>query len=179
MKQLILKTKLRGRDEFETKLDKAGFDLSPIFWQHDRIYLPRGYKRGANFPRLILRTEMRAVDRPAKYSLIMRRHLEGSGVDFFAESKIDDYKSVAEMLLQLGFELSSEVSRKRQEVKISKTEVLYLDKVEDLPNYYCKLERELSSTDKPEFAREDLEHFMANLNETAFTRQTYAELLAK
>lgn len=179
MKSLVLKTKLKNRDAFEEKLDKAGFDLSPIFWQHDRVYLPRNFKHGANFPRLILRTEMRAVDRPAKYSLLMRRHLEGSGIDFVAETKVDDYKAAAEMILQLGFELSSEISRKRQEVKLEKAEVLYLDKVEDLPNYYAKLERVLSDSEKPELVREDLERFLKNLGETNFVRETYAELLSK
>ena len=177
MKKLILKTKLRGRDEFEAKLDKTGFDLSPIFWQHDRVYLPRGFKHGENFPRLILRTEMRAVDRPAKYSLLLKRHLEGSGLDVVFETKVDDYKSAAGLALQLGFELSSEISRKRQEIRLSKTEVLYLDKIEDLPNYFCKLERELTDSDKPEIVRQDLEHFMSNLGETSFVRQSYAELL--
>ena len=180
MKQLILKTKLKGRDEFEAKLDRAGIDLSPIYWQHDRVYLPRGFQHGANFPRLILRTEMRAIDRPAKYTLILKRHLEGGGVDIVFSTKIDDYQSAAGRALQLGFELASEVSRKRQEAKLDKNlGTLFLDKVEGLPNFYCKIERELKDGDKPDFLREDLEAFLKQLEEPAFTRDSYAEILAK
>ena len=75
MKKVIVKCKLSGRDRFEQKLAEIDLDFSPIYWQHDRVYLPRGYKRGMNLPRLIMRTEMKAVDRPPKYFLLLRRHI--------------------------------------------------------------------------------------------------------
>ena len=73
MKKVILKCKLTSRDKFEEKLSDIDLDFSSIYWQHDRVYVPRGYKRGMNLPRLVMRTEMKAVDKPPKYSLILRR----------------------------------------------------------------------------------------------------------
>ena len=46
-----------------------------------QAYEAAGYKRGMNLPRLVMRTEMKAVDEPPKYSLILKRHIEDSGVD--------------------------------------------------------------------------------------------------
>ena len=88
MKKVILKCKLTSRDKFEEKLSDIDLDFSAIYWQHDRVYVPRGYKRGMNLPRLIMRTEMKAVDKPPKYSLILRRHIEDSGVDVVEETSI-------------------------------------------------------------------------------------------
>ena len=105
MKKVIVKCKLANRDRFEDKLSDIDMDFSPIYWQHDRVYVPRGYKRGMNLPRLIMRTEMRAVDRPAKYSLILRRHIEDSGVDIVEETLVKDYSEMVSIILQLGFKL--------------------------------------------------------------------------
>ena len=55
MRKIVLKVRLKNRDKFEEKLDRAGIDLGQVVWGHDRIYLPRGYKRGGNYPRFILR----------------------------------------------------------------------------------------------------------------------------
>ena len=88
MRKVIVKAKLSSRDKFEEKLSDIELDFGPIFWQHDRIYVPRGYKKGMNLPRLVMRTEMKAVDKPAKYSLILRRPIEDSGVDVIEETQI-------------------------------------------------------------------------------------------
>ena len=75
MKKVILKCKLKNRDEFKQKLTDIDFNFSNTYWQHDRIYVPRNYKPHANFPRLIMRTEMHKVDKPAKYYFILKRHI--------------------------------------------------------------------------------------------------------
>ena len=73
MKKVILKCKLQSRDTFEDKLSDIGLDFSAMYWQHDRVYVPRGYKPGMNFPRLVMTTEVKAVDKPAEYTLVLRR----------------------------------------------------------------------------------------------------------
>ena len=103
MKKVIVKMKLKSREEFENTLTSLGMDFSPIFWQHDRVYVPRNYRRGAGFPRMIMRTEMKAVDRPPKYSLILKRHLEDSNIEIVDETVVKDYTEAANIVLQLGF----------------------------------------------------------------------------
>ena len=75
MKKVIVKTKVKSREDYEKRLDDMGLEFGPVFWQHDRVFVPRSYRRGAGFPRLVMRTEMKAVDRPAKYSLVLKRHI--------------------------------------------------------------------------------------------------------
>ena len=44
MRKVIVKCKLKNRDEFERKLSDIDLDFSQVYWQHDRIYVPRNYK---------------------------------------------------------------------------------------------------------------------------------------
>lgn len=179
MKKLILKSKLHSRDEFELALDRAGYDLGPIYWQHDRIYLPRGFKRGESFPRLILRTEMKAVDRPPKYSLILKRHIEASDLNVENATVIKDYVEAANLVLQLGFELSAEVSRKRQEAHLPDGTLIFLDKVETLPSYYAKIETVVPDGSNLAPVRHDLKEIFSLLGLTSSVEETYAESLLK
>lgn len=176
MKKVILKCKLKNRDDFEQKLSDIDLDFSTTYWQHDRIYVPRGYKRGMNLPRLILRTEMRAVDKPAKYYLILRRHIEDSGIDIVEETLIKDYTATANMIMQLGFKQIAEVSRRRQDLKMGEGTFIYLDKVENLPGYYAKIESALTDSDSAIDARLDLEKTFETLGESNFVDSTYFEL---
>ncbi len=176
MKKVILKCKLKNRDEFEQKLSDIDFDFSPIYWQHDRVYVPRGYKRGENLPRLIMRTEMKAVDKPAKYFLILRRHIEDSGVDVVEETSIKDYEKTVNIILQLGFKVITEVSRRRQELKMGEGTYIYLDKIDNKPGYYAKIESELSENDSVFEAREDLKKTFETLGESNFIDQAYFEI---
>ena len=176
MKKVIVKCKLTNRDRFEDKLSDIDMDFSPIYWQHDRVYVPRGYKRGMNLPRLIMRTEMRAVDRPAKYSLILRRHIEDSGVDIVEETLVKDYSEMVSIILQLGFKLQKEVSRRRQEIKMGEGSDLYLDNVEGLNGYYAKIESELIEGNSVQEMQEELAKTMAVLGENNIIPQAYFEI---
>ena len=42
MRKVIIKAKLSSRDKFENKLSDIDMDFGPIYWQHDRVYTPRG-----------------------------------------------------------------------------------------------------------------------------------------
>ncbi|MBO7718439.1 CYTH domain-containing protein [Candidatus Saccharibacteria bacterium] len=176
MKKVILKCKLSSRDGFESKLSEINLDFSPICWQHDRIYVPKNYRKNSNYPRLVMRTEMQAVDKPAKYKLILRRHIEDSGVDIVEETTIKDYEETVNIILQLGFKPAAEVSRRRQSLKMGEGNYIYLDKVDNLPGYYAKIESDLSEGDSVAEARLDLEKTFKALGEADFIEAPYAEL---
>ena len=176
MRKVIVKAKLSSREKFEEKLSDIDLDFSPIYWQHDRIYIPRDYKKNSNYPRLIMRTEMKSVDKPAKYSLILKRHIEDSGIDVVEETIIKDYENTVNIILQLGFELTGEISRRRQDLQMGEGTVIYLDKIETLSGYYAKIESEIGPDDSVTEAKLDLEKTFKTLGESNFISSPYAEL---
>lgn len=175
MKKVIVKVKLKNREEFEKSLSDIEMDFSQVFWQHDRVYVPRGFKRGMNLPRIIMRTEMRAVDKPAKYEMILKRHIEDSGIDIVDETVVKDYTEAVNIVHQLGFKKISEVSRRRQEIFMGEGTMLYLDKVENVPGFYAKLESEIGENDKVEAVRNDLEKTFGVLKAGNVVEEAYFE----
>lgn len=176
MKKVILKAKLSSRDKFENKLTEIDLDFSPIYWQHDRVYVPRSYKKGMNLPRLIMRTDMKAVDKPAKYSLILKRHIEDSGVDIVEETPIKNYEEMVNIILQLGFKPVAEVSRRRQSLDMGEGTNIHLDKIENKSGYYAKIESVVRPEESVAEARIDLEKTFRALGEANFVELPYAEL---
>ena len=177
MKKVILKCKLKNRDRFEDKLSDIDLDFGAIYWQHDRVYVPRGYKRGTNLPRLVMRTEMKAVDEPPKYTLILKRHIEDSGVDIVETTPVEDYTNMVNIILQLGFKPVAEISRRRQDLMMGEGTKIYLDEIDNHPGEsYAKIESELTSTDSVFEAREDLRKTFATLGETEIIESAYFEL---
>ena len=177
MKKVVVKMKLKSRDEFENQLTSLGMDFAPVYWQHDRVYAPRNFRRGAGFPRMIMRTEMKAVDKPPKYSLILKRHIEDANVEIVDETKVSDYTEAANIILQLGFKQIAEVSRRRQEIKMGDGTVMYLDKVEGVQNYYTKIEAEISEKDSAQMQRNEILKTFESLEQTNEVAETYAEIL--
>ena len=176
MKKVIIKCKLKNRDEFKKKLTDIDFNFSNTYWQHDRIYTPRNYKPHANFPRLIMRTEMHSVDKPAKYYFILKRHIEDSGADVVEETEVEDYEKLVNIILQLGFKPTAEVSRRREDLKMGEGNFIYIDKIEGKPGYFAKIESELASTDSIAAARQDLEKTFKTLGESNFVSEAYFEM---
>lgn len=156
MKKIILKCKLKNRDDFEQKLTDIDMDFGPVYWQYDRVFVPRGFRRGENYPRLTMRTEMKAVDRPPRYEMILKRHIEDSGVDIVDSTVVRDYAEAVKIIQQLGFKLSAEVSRRRQEVTMDGGLTLYLDKVEGMREYFAKMEAVLEDDDKVSEVRQEM-----------------------
>ena len=175
MKKVIVKCKLSNRERFENKLADIDREFSPVYWQHDRIYVPRGYKHGANFPRLIMRTEVRATDMPAQYTLILRRHIEDSGVDLVESTPVTNYVEMVNIILQLGFKQQTEISRQRQEIQMDSQSVIYLDAVENHDGYYAKMESVLSDTDSAEEVRIELKRLFESFGEKNITELAYSE----
>lgn len=176
MKKVIVKCRLSSKEAFEQKLSDIELNFSDIIWQHDRIYVPREYKKNSNYPRLIMRTEMKAVDKPAKYIFILKRHIEDSGVDIVEETVVKDYETMVNVILQLGFRPIAEVSRRRQSLDMGENTYIYLDKVEKLPGYYAKIETSLAPEDSIIEAKTDLKNTFKTLGESSFIENTYFEM---
>lgn len=176
MKKVIVKCRLSSKEAFEQKLSDIELNFSDIIWQHDRIYVPREYKKNSNYPRLIMRTEMKAVDKPAKYIFILKRHIEDSGVDIVEETVVKDYETMVNVILQLGFRPIAEVSRRRQSLDMGENTYIYLDKVEKLPGYYAKIETSLAPEDSVAEAKNDLQSTFKTLGESSFVESAYFEL---
>lgn len=176
MKKVIVKCKLKNRDEFEKKLSDIDFNFSQVYWQHDRIYVPKNYQKNANFPRLIMRTEMHAVDKPARYYFILRRHIEDSDADIVEETIVKDYEKLVNIILQLGFKPIAEVSRRRQSLKMDEGNFIHIDKVENLSGFYAKIESNLDKNDSVTAAKEDLKRTFQTLGESNFINSTYFEI---
>ncbi len=177
MKKVILKAKINDRDEFEDRLDKVGLLFSPLFWQHDRIYVPRGYKPNANFPRLVMRTEMTAVDVPPEYTLLLRRHIEDSGVDAVEETRVTDYVEMVNIILQLGFKPLIEVSRRRETLTMNEKTVIHLDEIDNRQGeFYAKIEKTVENNESVEKVREELAEILRSFGETDLLNRPYAEL---
>ena len=177
MKKVIVKCKLSSKETFEKKLSEIGLDFSGVHWQHDRIYVPREYKKNANYPRLIMRTDMESADRPAKYSLVLKRHIKDSSIDIVEEAIIKDYEKMVNIILQLGFKPFTEVSRRRQVLVMGEGVFICLDKIDNLPSYYAKIEANLAPEDYVAEAKNDLESTFKTLGETNFIENPYFELI--
>lgn len=176
MKKVIVKCKVRDRDRLEQKLEDVGLEFSPVYWQHERIYVPRGYKGRSNYPRLLMRTEMHAVDEPPEYTFGFRRHIEDSSVDIIEETPITDYEGTVNIILQLGFKPYGEVSRRRQELKMTETSMLYLDQLDEDDTMYVKLESILTEREPAEQAKAELISTLRSFGETDIIESSYFEL---
>jgi adenylate cyclase class IV len=137
-------------------LDDIDMKFSEAFWQHDRVFVPKGYERGKGLPKLSIRTIVKDAEKPAAYALVLRRHIENKGIDVVNFTTFKDYTEMANILHQMGFEIKYEVARQRQEMNMGDSVKVYLDKVEGLPGYYAKIETSLADGDDPEEARRDL-----------------------
>ena len=177
MKKVILKCKLASRDTFEDKLSDIDLDFSAMYWQHDRIYVPRNYQRGMNYPRLVMRTEMESVNGKPKYSMILRRHIEDSGVDIVEVTPVEDYTTTVNIILQLGFRLAGEVSRRRQDLLMGEGTKIYLDEIDGRPGEaFAKIESELGDTESVAEARNDLRKTFETLGEYNIVEAPYFEM---
>ena len=176
MKKVIVKTRLENREDFEADIEDLDLDFSPIVWQHDRVYLPRNYKRGMNYPRLIMRTEMTSVDSNPMYIMILKRHIEDSGVDIVDETLVADYKEAVSIIHQLGFTKVNEISKKRQTVVMDEDTLLLVDSVEGVEGIFAKLERRIDDKEKVGEVRKDLVKTFKVFFEKNFIENAYFEI---
>lgn len=181
MKRVTVKVEVKNPEELERRMKDISLEFESVLYQHDRVYVPRGYKRGMNLPRLVMRTEMTAVDKPAVYKLILKRHIEDSGIEITDRSVIGDYTEIVNMIQQLGFVLASEVSRRRKRIKLSETSRIYYDTVDGLENPYLKIETALDESDKVSEVMADLKRTLKlfHLGNEDISQESYFEMLQK
>lgn len=177
MKKLIVKSRLQDRAALDKQLTNIGMELSPVIWQHERVYLPHDYKPMMNFPRLVMRTEVRATDQPATYAMYLKRHIEDSGIDWVNFTEVKDYTEASGMIHQLGFRKVAEISRGRQELWLDDKTVIYVDKVDGLDGEYIKLEATVPEGETVELLREDLFSILRMLGQETFLMQAYFDLM--
>ena len=179
MKRTIIKTKVKNREELGRRMSEISLEFEPVIFQHDRVYLPRGYRPNMNLPRMIMRTEMKTVDKPAKYMLILKRHIADSGVDIVNQTPVKDYVEAVNIIHQLGFGNAVEVSRRRQVLQIGEDAVMYLDKVDKVPGYYLKIETRLRDDDKVTEVMADLKRTLKlfEQDERTIVNDPYFDLL--
>lgn len=177
MKKLIVKSALISVDDFLDKLEAIGLEMSPVVWQHERVYLPSNYKPEQNLPRLVMRTEVRTPEEPARYFMYLKRHIEDSGVDWVNFSGVTDYTEATGIIHQLGFRKVAEVSRQRRELWLDNRTAIFMDTVEGLPGSYLKIEAELDENESVDALRKDLFKILTMFGQKTFTMQSYFELL--
>ena len=155
MKKSIVKMKLQSRADFVQTLEEINFKFSESYWQHDRIFVPKGYARDKSMPRLSLRTIVKSPDKTI-YALVLRRHFADKKLDIVNSTQVKDYTEAAHIVYQLGFELKYEVSRRREELTMGDTVSIFIDKVDGLPGYYGRIESDLDDKDDTEESYNDL-----------------------
>lgn len=167
---------MESRELLDERMGELSLEFGPVIWQHDRVYLPRGYRPNMNLPRMIMRTEMTAVDKPAKYYLTLKRHISDSGIDIVDQTRVSDYAEAVNIIHQLGFSSATEVSRRRQVMEIGETAVMYLDEVENIPEYFLKIETKIEDNEKVSEVMEDLQRTMKLFGQENFVRDTYFDI---
>lgn len=177
MKKLIVKSQLGDRAILEQQMASIGMELSPVIWQHERVYLPHDFQPNMNFPRMVMRTEVRATDQPATYAMYLKRHIEDSGIDWVSFTEVKDYTEATGIIHQLGFRKVAEISRQRQEIWIDDHTVIYVDKIEGIAPYYLKIEADILDGDSVELLRADLFNILRMLGQSTFTMQAYFNLM--
>ena len=179
MKKVVAKAKLSTRTKFIEMFKNIDLDFSEPYWQHDRIFVTKGYDYDSNQPRIYFRTTVKDPKKPASYEIILHRHLIDQDYDVFYSTGIKDYSEAVMIIYQLGFDLKSEFSRRRQELSLTKNIKLYIDKFDGVPNYYVRAEMIINDGDDAEIAKEDLVQTLIafEVERKDFTDATYDEII--
>lgn len=179
MKMLIVKSRLLDEANFYAQIAGIGEEMSPVIWQHERVYVPHNYREGQNLPRMITRTEVRNTNAPAVYSLHLKRHIEDSGIDWVNMTMVSDYNETSGIIHQLGFQKIAEISRQRRELRLDERTILYLDQVEGIATPYLKIEARLEEGEPVDALRGDLFKILEMLGQKTFVMETYAKLAGR
>ncbi len=176
MRKTIVKAKLSNTVDFKTTLSEIGFKFSEPYWQHDRIFVPRGFNREKSQPRLALRTIVKGAD-DTTYVLLLKRHFENNHTDIINSTPVTDYAEAAHILYQLGYELKYEVTRRREELEMGETIKVYIDRIDTLDGSFVKIESDLDDSDDTEESYKDLLETLKVLGvRNDIIPQTYGEL---
>ncbi|MDR0398008.1 MAG: CYTH domain-containing protein [Candidatus Nomurabacteria bacterium] len=177
MRLISLKTKLKNTTNLLKTLKDVGLSFGEAYYQHDRVFLPRGYKEGSGLPRMIIRTYV-PDGKEADYKLIVKRHSGGKGADVVHSTLVMDYTETVHMLHQLGFSHAGDVAKHRQELDMERGIALYLDKVDGLGTF-LKLESQVGKDDGVEDVQADLSQILQamDIKEDDIFAESYRSLL--
>lgn len=177
MKKIIVKCPVPDVAVLEERALLAGMVFSDVIWQHERVYLSHDFRPKMNYPRIMMRTELVATDQPALYAMILKRHIEDSGIDLVNYTTVGDYTEATALVHQLGYRKVAEVSRQRREVWLDNRTVVYLDQVENVTLAFVKVELELTDDDSVAEKQAEIIEMLKLLGLVEYTVQSYAELL--
>ncbi|MDR1032516.1 MAG: CYTH domain-containing protein [Candidatus Nomurabacteria bacterium] len=179
MKLISLKSKLKSTANLLKALSDVDLEFSEVYYQHDRVFLPRGYEEGSGLPRMVIRTYV-PDGKDADYRLIVKRHSGGKGSDVVHSTLVADYTETVHILHQLGFSYAGEVAKHRQELDMEQGITLYLDKVEGLGTY-LKLESRVAKNESVEDVQSDLSQILQvlGIKEEDIFAESYRGLLSK
>lgn len=179
MRLISLKVKLKGTSDLLKTLGDVDLEFGEVYYQHDRVFLPRGYEEGSGLPRMIIRTYV-PDSKDADYRLIVKRHSGGKGADIVHSTLVSDYTEMVHILHQLGFSHAGDVAKHRQELDMERGVTLYLDKIDGLGTY-LKLESRVSKDDGVEDVRADLSQILQamGMREEDIFVESYRSLLSK
>lgn len=177
MKKLIVKSLLKKPEFFERRAGSVGMEFAPAIWQHERVYLPHDFRPKMNYPRMVLRTEVKTTDEPAEYALYLKRHIEDSGVDVVDFTTVGNYTEASAIVHQLGFRKVAEISRQRRVAELDDKTMIYLDTLEGLNGTFVKIEVILNDGVSVAQTREEMLEMLRLFGQDTFLLQTYADLM--
>lgn len=180
MRLVVVKAKLKNKIDFLKSLADIDLEFGDIYYQHDRIFLPRGYEPSKDLPKMTIQTNILNVGKKPVYKMIFKRHVEDQGIDIVHSTEITDYTESAYMMHQLGFELNIEVAKQRQELTMAGGAKMYIDKIDGLGNF-VRIEMMAEDNDSVSAIKEDLEKVLQvlGIKESQIVEESYGELTKK
>ena len=131
MKEVEVKAKADNLDSVKEKLESLGCEFSDAVIQDDKIYLPNGMDLGDTRRGLVA---MRIRNSNGKYIFNQKVQLENDLDNIEHETEISDPDELHEMLVHLGYYVSSHVNKKRIKCNYKDMEIC-LDEVKGLGNF--------------------------------------------
>jgi len=139
MREIEVKAQVRGLDTIIDVLKAQGAEVSDPVTQHDVVYGPAGVDgEGDNTaPWLRIRTETKGEATTTYFTL--KKSITNQMDSIEHETVVEDAAELQQIILHLGFELFSDLTKTRQKSHINEIEIC-LDYVEGL-GYFVEAER--------------------------------------
>ncbi len=142
MKKLSIKLKLESSVTALANMKLGGKVFGKEYSQFDRVFLPRDYKKHYKtidqVPHLIIRTN--SIGGQMSHLMILKRIVDQNLVHYY-QTQIMDYNQTAHIVNNMGYELHTEVAKKRRKM-VAGSIVAYLDYI-DKYGWFFKIEKNL------------------------------------
>lgn len=130
MNEIEVKARVLNHDELLQKLSKLGCIFSEPIYQKDTIFVPKG----VSIPVPSGTNVLRIREQKGTYLLTLKQPLTNQLDNIEKEITVSDPDVMQEIILLLGFELSSTVEKTRRTCKYKDFEIC-IDEVKDLGTY--------------------------------------------